>query len=105
VAVAITNSVASNNFSAGIYVQNTSGTLTVSIDNAKISNNTYGINANGIAKVLLGRSVITGNGTGISNSTSPSTIYTYGNNRINLNGANNNGNIGGSALNTTYLQQ
>jgi len=32
--------------------------------------------------VLLGRSIITGNGTGIDNATSPNSFFTYKDNRI-----------------------
>jgi hypothetical protein len=42
--------------------------------------------------------VITGNGDGVSNSTSPNALYTYGNNQINLNTTD----IAGTALNTTF---
>jgi hypothetical protein len=97
---AITNSVVSNN-NIGIYTQNGPGALTVSIDNAGISGNSYGIYALTTSDMLLGRSVITGNTTGLYNDTSPNTIYTYGDNRINLNGTD----INGAALNTTYSQQ
>jgi hypothetical protein len=107
VVIAISNSVVGNNAGNGIYIQNTSsGAVTVSIDNADISGNSTGIYAYATPKVLLGRSVITGNGTnGINNSTSPNTIYTYGDNRINQNGTNNGGNIQGAALNTAYSRQ
>jgi hypothetical protein len=47
---------------------------------------------------LLGRSVITGNGTGVSNNTSSNTFYSYGDNRINLNGTD-----GFSSLNTAFV--
>jgi hypothetical protein len=102
---AISNSVASNNSGDGIYVQNGSGTTTVSIDNADISSNAEaGIQAIS-GKVLLGRSVITGNlSFGVYNQTSPNTFYTYGNNQINLNGNGSGGtqDING-ALNTSFL--
>jgi hypothetical protein len=87
-ALTISNSIANNNGSVGIYVQNGSGsTLTVSIDNSSMSGNVVGIEANGPANVLLGRSIIMGNdGVGVYNSTSPNnTFYTYQDNRINLN--------------------
>ena len=60
----------------------------------------YSITAGGSnAEVLLGRSVITNNTFGgITNVTSPSTFYSYGNNQINLNGG---GDISG-ALNTAF---
>jgi len=87
----ISNSIASNN-SDGIYAINASGTpetLTVSIENFSASgNSTAGISATNTATVLLGHSVISGNSTGIQNSTSPNSFYTYGDNRINFNGNN-----------------
>jgi hypothetical protein len=96
--VALSNSVASNNVSDGI-IANNSGPLTLSIDNATVSGNgTFGILAINAAKVLLGRSVITGNGTGVSNNTSSNTFYSYGDNRINLNGTD-----GFSSLNTAFV--
>jgi hypothetical protein len=97
--VAISNSVTSNNSSVGIYVY---GPATkVSIDNVSITGNDQGIVAFGPpVNVLLGRSVITGNNFGIVNGTS-NTLYTYKDNRINLNGTD----IAGNALNTTFLTQ
>ncbi len=98
--IAISNSIASAN-ADGLYVQNGVAPLTVSIDNVSASdNNNFGIHAFTTAKVLLGRSVVTGNGTGILNATSPNTFYTYKDNRINLNGTDING-----ALNTTLVLQ
>jgi hypothetical protein len=82
---AISNSIISNNLSYGINVWAGSGS-TVSIDNTGISANGVGISAVGGAMVLLGRSVITGNGTGVANGTSPNGFYTYKDNRINGNG-------------------
>jgi hypothetical protein len=49
--------------------------------------------------VLLGRSVITGNGTGVNNLTSPNTVGSYHDNRINLNGTDVSG-----AMNTLTAQ-
>jgi hypothetical protein len=43
--------------------------------------------------------VITGNATGVNNSTSPNTFYTYQNNQIDLNSTD----INGTALNTTKV--
>jgi hypothetical protein len=83
----VSNSIADNN-SVGVIV-NGSGpaAVKVSINNVSVSGNgSIGIQAVGTPSVLLGRSVITGNGgNGIANSTSPNTFYTYGDNRINLN--------------------
>jgi hypothetical protein len=87
--LAISNSIASNNFD-GIQLNATSGSLTVSIDNTSVNGNTnYGIQAGSAATVFLGRSVITGNGTGVYNGTTPSnTFFTYMDNRINGNSTN-----------------
>src|SRR5271170_6039509 len=49
-------------------------------------------------ELLLGRSVITGNSTGVVNNPSPNTFYTYGNNQINGNTTD-----GYSSLNTTFI--
>jgi hypothetical protein len=86
VVVTISNSIASNNSSAGIAAGFGSATLKVSIDNMSVSGNGFGVYAVNPANVLLGRSVITGNGTGVFNNTSPNTFGSYHDNRINLNG-------------------
>ncbi len=102
--IAIANTTASNNFvGIGSGVLAGEGTLLVSIDNATVTNNTEdGIDANGIVQVLLGRSVITGNGRyGIDNTTSPNTFYSYKDNRINGNGTSTADDEAGTAPNTT----
>jgi hypothetical protein len=77
--VAISNSVVSNSDQDGI----DAGAALTSIDNVSVVNNGgYGIVASGAAKVLLGRSVITGNSVGISNQTSSNSFFTYKDNRI-----------------------
>jgi len=94
--VAISNSVASNNYDTGFDIDTESSSLAVSIDSCNISGNFTGIFNTGTAKILLGRSVITSNSeNGISNGAS-NTFYTYLNNQINLNGSGNA--VGGSAL-------
>jgi hypothetical protein len=99
--ITISNSVVSNNSNDGIF-GNGPATLKLSIDNSNISGNSnYGIYADVKSNVLLGRSVITGNGTGVFNNTSPNTFYTYKDNRINENGTD----TGGTALNTTFTFQ
>jgi hypothetical protein len=98
--VTISNSIVSDGGLSGTginLVAEPSNPLKVSIDKVSISGSGTGINAQSTANVLLGRSVIIGNGTGVANTTSPNTFYTYGDNRINLNGANNNANISGTA--------
>jgi hypothetical protein len=110
IVVTVSDSIASNNSGpssgVGIDVQGVfnggSATLKVSIDNVIISGNAVGILTGGPANVLLGRSVITGNTTyGIDNS---SNIYTYKDNRINLNGVEDISEFG-SPLDTTFTLQ
>jgi hypothetical protein len=100
--IAISNTTLSANSSTGLQANNGSTTpLTLSIDNVSaIGNAVDGISVFDTTEALLGRSVITGNGTGIDNSTSPNTFYTYKDNRINKNGTNIS-----SALNTTLTVQ
>jgi hypothetical protein len=86
VVVTISDSIASNNSFEGIFAGFGSATLKLSIDNVTASGNVIGIAAVTPANVLLGRSVITGNGTGVQNNTSPNTVGSYRDNRINLNG-------------------
>jgi hypothetical protein len=81
----ISNSIASNNSQTGVFVKNGSGTIRVSVDNVSMSGNNTGIAGVNAAQILLGRSVITGNATGIFNGTAPNAFYTYKDNRINLN--------------------
>lgn len=84
--IAVSNSVASNNGVDGIEMAPNGATMTVAIDNTVLSGNVFsGISAFQSVHVLLGRSVITGNGNGIQNQTSPNTFYSYGDNRINGN--------------------
>ena len=91
--VAISNTIASGNDEG---IVGSDDHVTISIDNTTINGNNIGLNWLSGATVLLSRSVIQGNNTGIANST-PNTFYTYGNNLIDLNGTN----FFGAALNTT----
>ena len=85
--VAISNSIASINSSAGIFIGGGAAALAVSIDNTAVSSNANGIEAHNKATVRLGRSVITGNSNlGIFNVTSPNTFFSYKDNRIDGNG-------------------
>jgi hypothetical protein len=77
----ISNSVANSNIDTGIRVDQG----IVSIDNVNVSGNGNGIVAQSQVQMLLGRSTITGNGTGILNNTSSNTFYTYTDNSINEN--------------------
>jgi hypothetical protein len=62
--------------------------LIISIDNTTVHGNSQiGIQAQTPSRVLLSRSVIQGNGTGIANATANS-FFTYGNNLIDLNANN-----------------
>jgi hypothetical protein len=102
--VAISNSIANANVFDGLYARTVSSPLVYSIDNVSVFGNTFiGIAAYNTPKVLLGRSVITGNVTGLLNNTSQNTFYTYNDNRINENGTD----IGGTtpSLNTSLTLQ
>ena len=81
--VAILNSVLSNNGVDGLFASGGSGqTQVVSVDHVSIvGNGSIGIDAETTSYVILGRSVITGNGIGVQNNT-PNTFYTYQDNRI-----------------------
>jgi hypothetical protein len=94
-AVTVSNSIANNNTDTGIKVDQG----IVSIDNVSVSGNNNGISAQSQVQILLGRSTITGNQTGILNSTSSNNFYTYADNSINENITD----ISGS-LNTLTLQ-
>ena len=85
----ISNSVASND-AIGIFLKDGPTLMTVTIDNALISDNGgSGIIASNVTgsqmTVELGRSVITNNPIGINNQTSPNGFFSYGDNRINSN--------------------
>jgi hypothetical protein len=100
---AISNSISSNNGGPGISGQSLStGALTVSIDSVTTNGNGFsgdfsGIIFTGAASALLNRSVIQGNAIGITNNTSNNTLYSYGNNLIDLNAQN----FSGTAINST----
>jgi hypothetical protein len=100
--IAVSNSFASNNSNIGFYFENgVSSTTNASLDNVSASANPgAGIRADGSASVLLGRSVLVGNSHGVIDGTTAHTIYTYQDNRINLNTAD-----GTGTLNKTSPQQ
>ncbi len=105
--VAVSNSVASNNSGWGIVMSPNTTVMTVAIDNTVISGNAIaGIAGVSTVHVLLGRSVITGNGAGISNETGPhgNTFYSYGDNRINGNATDIAAGTGDSPLTTIQTQ-
>jgi hypothetical protein len=86
--VTMSNGIASNNYNSGIFVgveHNSPKIVNVSVDNMTVAGNFYGVDASGIPNMTLGRSVITGNHVGVLNDTLSNTLYTYGDNRINLN--------------------
>jgi hypothetical protein len=102
---AISNSTVSN-AANGIDLDNNTLPLTTSIDNVNaVGNTSNGIVAFGTSKVLLGRSVVTGNFTGIQNQTSPNTFFTYKDNRIDENGTDICSTAGCLPLNTTLVLQ
>jgi hypothetical protein len=97
----ISNSIGSNNGVEGLLVANGSDLLTATVDMSTFNNNEYGIYAGNSVVLLLGRSVITSNKFGIYSNVSSSTLYTYGDNRINKNSVD----ISGTALNTSFKPQ
>ena len=84
--VSVSNSIASGN-TVGIFVDNSSSPSTSKalIDNLYATANNTGVEVSGTANVLLGRSVISANTIGVGDNTSPNTLYTSGDNRIDLN--------------------
>jgi hypothetical protein len=85
----VSNSIASNNRSMGILVDNGGGpSLKVSIDNVNANGNNLGVSVANTAIVLLNRSVVTGNATGVQ---SNGALYSFGNNVIFQNVSNGNG--------------
>jgi len=101
--VTVSNSMVSDNVSGdGIFIDDGTGASFVksSIDNVSVTGNFVGVAANDTAIVLLNRSTVTGNFTGVHNSTSPNTFYSFKNNVIFMNGADN-----ANTLNTTQSLQ
>jgi hypothetical protein len=101
---AISNSVVGNSSADGISAQNaypSGAALVVSIDNtSSTSNSGSGVVAAVTATVILGRSVLTANSTyGLRNLTSPNTVYSYQDNRINGNGTSSADDVNGSSPN------
>jgi hypothetical protein len=81
--VTISNSIASNNgFGGVIAVTVSSAPLLVSIDAISASGNNVGVVGDNAVKVLIGRSVIMSNGTGVENTTTANTLFSYKDNRI-----------------------
>jgi hypothetical protein len=81
--VAISNSIFNGNLRSGITLAaNGASGFGVSIDNTHTTNNNVGIAATGAVTVLLSRSVISFNNTGVSNQTSPNLFFSYQDNRI-----------------------
>jgi hypothetical protein len=94
--IAVSNSVLSNSF-YGILAEGSGdiahdpAILNLFIDHNEINDNVIGVSVVSSTNVLLGRSNIMGNGTGVENGMSepnrgPNKFYTYQNNRIDLNG-------------------
>jgi hypothetical protein len=81
--LAVSNSIASDNTNTGIFVEGeSSAPAKASLDNVSVSANGTGVAVAGVSTVFLGRSVITGNDTGVTNTTSPNTFYSMQNNVI-----------------------
>jgi hypothetical protein len=100
VAISISNSVLSNNGSAGVYTYASSGSIAMTLDNDEISYNSYGITNSPGSTIVLGRSTITNNSQyGIVND---GTIDTFKNNQIYANG--NSNAVANNALTTASLQ-
>jgi hypothetical protein len=98
--IAISNTSVSANTTNGLVANNgaSGNPLKASFDNVSaVDNGSEGIGGAGTAKILLGRSTVTGNAIGIENNTSPNTFFTYGNNQIDLNSTD----IGLNPLSTT----
>jgi len=87
--VTIANTIVDVNESAGIRLfgeaRGQCDPVTASIDNVNVSYNTVGVLTGLTPNVLLGRSVITGNATGINCTSSATTFFSYSNNQINYN--------------------
>jgi hypothetical protein len=103
--IAVSNTIIGNNNNYGIVDSTGNNAITtLSIDNVSVVGNfNVGINVTGPATVLLGRSVVSGNGIGVENNTTANTFYTYKDNRINLNGSGTD--FAGTPLNTTFTPQ
>jgi hypothetical protein len=96
VAVAISNTIVSNNTSEGILLVGSSA-LAVSIDNTNVGGSGTGVDsASSTSTVTLGRSVITANGTGIANASSH--FFSFQDNRISGNGTDIEGPLNSLAL-------
>ncbi len=96
VAVAISNSIVSNNTSEGIQLLGTSA-LAVSIDNTNVGGSVVGVDsASTTPTVTLGRSVITANGTGVASA--GSRFFSFQDNRISGNGTDITGPLNSFAL-------
>jgi len=103
--VAISNSIFSNNTGDGISFISGSGSVQGSIDNSSISGNGVdGIDAETSSDLEIGRSVITYNGTGVLNNTSPNRVYSYQDNRINSNSQDIGGSNGATLTQSHALQ-
>jgi hypothetical protein len=108
--ISLTNSIASNDNAGLLAITAFSAPIqpiVVSINNLNASSNSvFGVIANGSAQMLLGNSVIKANGSaGVANLTSPNTLYSYGNNQIDLNGSNGTADVFGNSLNTGFTTQ
>jgi hypothetical protein len=87
--VSVADSLASGNVNSGIIAETSSGRTIMMVDRTKSSNNgTYGLKADGAnAELIVGSSVISGNGTGVVIKNG-ATLLSYQDNRIDLNAVN-----------------
>jgi hypothetical protein len=87
--VSVTDSLASGNLHSGIISETTNGRTIMMVNHTTSSNNgTYGLKADGAnAELIVGSSVISGNGTGVVIKNG-ATLLSYQDNRIDLNAVN-----------------
>jgi hypothetical protein len=99
IAVAISNTVASNNSFAGVNFGTGAATLNSTVDSLTASNNQFGLSLGSTGNVVLSRSVITLNTAyGVDNDSS--WFYTLGDNNISLNSTD----VHGTAMNNVLYK-
>jgi hypothetical protein len=102
--IAVSNTSVSSNATGGLVANNgaSGNPLSASFDNVSaVNNGNEGIGGAGTAKIVLGRSTVTGNVIGIENNISVGNFSSYGNNQINQNTVN----IAFNPLNTSFALQ
>ena len=78
------DSVVTGNSDVGILTQGSGPSVTVAVDNVRVTNNGVGLWAQDSTAILARRSFITGNGTGVQASGSGA-VFSYGDNSLNAN--------------------